>query len=204
MVWAQFFLKQCPSLICVYMVPIDFFITGLCTGPYFLWDRCITALKMRCFLKLISKLMCVISKCGFDHRSGRFILHCVFLVLYILIEAEAAHGRCFYACLEKKIMWLGLRIRGSIDFKFSQQLRVTLWQLTIVQTYHNAMREHTKTSVMPQASLLKAGKIHRYFSHLQSLGRFTFSFVQQLTCPVIEMCSLAHVIYAPCPYYCSR
>ena len=80
---------------------IDFFITGLCTGRYFLWDRCITALKMRCFLKLISKLMGVISKCGFDHRSDRFILHCVFLVLYILMEAEAAHGRCFL-CLSGK------------------------------------------------------------------------------------------------------
>ena len=177
---------------------IDFFITGLCTGRYFLWDRCITALKMRCFLKLISKLMRVISTCGFHHQSDRFILHCVFLVLYILMEADAAHGRCFYASLEKKVMWLSLRIPGSIDFKFSQQLPV-LWQLTIVQTYHNVMREHTKTSVMPQASLLKACKIRLYFRHLQSLGRFTFSFVQQLTCPVIEMCSLTHVIYAPCP-----
>ena len=84
------FLKQYPM-----NGHIDFFITGLCTGRYFLWDRCITALKMRCFLKLISKLMHVISTCGFHHQSDRFIMHGVFLVLYILMEAEAAHGMCF-------------------------------------------------------------------------------------------------------------
>ena len=74
---------------------IDFSISGLCTGLCFTQNHCITALKIRSFVKLNSQHLLDILRRRLHCRVDLFILHMIRLVSYPWRGLGRARGTCF-------------------------------------------------------------------------------------------------------------
>ena len=101
---------------------IDFSISGLCTGLCFTQNHCITALKIRSFVKLNSQHLLDILRRRLHCRVDLFNLHMIRLVSYPWRGLGGARGTCFVGP-SGNISWFLSGTAGPIAPKISENYR---------------------------------------------------------------------------------